>query len=76
MHYHIQQITYTEMTLLLLSQFTFDQVHGLTWFWFQSLSWSGELINEALNEYSASPEKENTDIPTSNQENAEMDMYH
>lgn len=34
--------SYTEMTLLDGSQLTLDQVHGLTWLGFQSLSWLGE----------------------------------
>ena len=48
-------VTYTEKTLLFESQLTLDQVQGLTWFWFQSVSWSGEALSEVLNSKSASP---------------------
>lgn len=37
------------------SQLTLDQVQGLTWFWFQSVSWSGEALSEVLKSKSASP---------------------
>jgi hypothetical protein len=47
--------TYTETTLLLLSQITFVQVHGLTWFWFQSVNWLFGIFIESFNATRASP---------------------
>lgn len=47
--------TYTITTLPLSSQVILDQVQGLTWFWFQSASWSVEAFSEFFNANSASP---------------------
>lgn len=56
------RLSYTEATLLLLSQMTFDQVQGLTWFWFQSVSWMFGTRNEVLNANRASPEREHKTV--------------
>lgn len=56
------RLSYTEATLLLLSQMTFDQVQGLTWFGFQSVSWMLGTRNEVLNANSASPEREHKNV--------------
>ena len=50
------------MTWLLGSHITFDQVQGLTWFWFQSDNWLAEAWSELLNANKASPETDDMDI--------------
>jgi hypothetical protein len=52
--------SYTWITLEFTSQLTRDQVQGLTWFSFQSLSCWPEAFSDFLNSISASPEIDKT----------------
>jgi len=54
--------TYTEMTCSLLSQITFVQVHGVTWFGFQSFNWLSGTFIEIFNADRASPVTKSTII--------------